>query len=288
MMTNRKQQFELLDELSKTTLLQRLIPDYANRQSTLIVYNTVSRLLDGDLQHTVSIKDIWKDLYLFPSHWLVVGIGTTNWLKRNGEMMPDGTTQNLHFWWADPKTAPQSHVIDLANPTQAFGDNIKDMEGTITVKTDAKFPFLALAVCNPAKVQRYTIENVDNLHHWLKQKLEGDNIKVAGIQVRGTCNYVKSTDAHYIPEDGLDLSAGYVGDKYFFTSEHDEGEWVMNGIYSNDETIVPFISVPSAPVHLHGYEQSHVVGGHVVEAKVQTATVSIYPLPDVMLKIHNV
>lgn len=286
-MPERKQR-QTLDDLSKTQVLQRLIPKLADQQSTLIVYNTVARLLNGDLQHTVSIKDIGNDLYLFPSDWVVVGIGTTSWLKRNGEMMPDGTARNLHFWWADPKTAPQSHVIDLANPKQAHGDNIADLEGTVTIKTDAKFPFLALAVCKPDNVKRYQVSDIDNLHTWLQQKLADEGIRVAGIQVKGMCEYVKSTDAHYIPEDGLDLSGGYVGDKYFLTSEHGEGEWTINGIYSNDQTILPFISVPSAPIHLHGYQQSHVVGGHVVEARVKSAEVSLYPLADVMLKIHNV
>ncbi len=65
-MTNQSKRnikIHVLDEPTKTTILQRIVPEFSERQATLIVYNTVARLLSGDLHHTVSIEDIWKDLF---------------------------------------------------------------------------------------------------------------------------------------------------------------------------------------------------------------------------------
>lgn len=58
------------------------------RRSTLLVYNTADRLLRGDLFHTVTTEDVLRDLAAFPPAWPIVGVGTTNWLQRNGEVIP--------------------------------------------------------------------------------------------------------------------------------------------------------------------------------------------------------
>ena len=67
-------------------------------EATLLVYNTVDRLLAGDLLHTVTVDDVLVDLAAYPSHWAVVGVGTTDWAGRNGEMLPSGTAADLRFW----------------------------------------------------------------------------------------------------------------------------------------------------------------------------------------------
>ncbi|MDA7640143.1 hypothetical protein N8787_00765 [Opitutaceae bacterium] len=285
-MTNkskRNTKINVLDESAKTTLLQRIVPEFSERQATLIVYNTVARLLSGDLHHTVSIEDVWKDLFFFPADWLVLGIGTTNFLHRNGEMMPDGTTHHLHFWWADPQTAPQSHVIDLAEKP-----NAADKKSTSLVKGLVEFPFLALSVCDPHTATTHTISDVANLHQWLEEKLTDLDMTVAGIQIKANCGNVTTTDAHYIPEDGLDLSGGYSGDDFFYRADHKGGTWIMNGIYTNDASLIPFITLADNPVHLHGYQQDLVSGGHIVNADIISAQVSFYPMKDVILKIHNI
>ena len=45
-------------------------------RSTLLVYNTVDRLLRGDLFHTVTAYDVLHDLSRYDADWPVVGIGT--------------------------------------------------------------------------------------------------------------------------------------------------------------------------------------------------------------------
>jgi hypothetical protein len=68
----------------------------------LLIYRSVEQLLAGDLLHSVSVSGVRAGLAALPDGWPVVGAGTTNWIGRNGELMPDGTTDDLHFWWADP------------------------------------------------------------------------------------------------------------------------------------------------------------------------------------------
>lgn len=54
-------------------------------RATLLVYNTIERLLRGDFFHAVQIGELRADLKAYPCAWPVVGLGTSNWYKRNGE-----------------------------------------------------------------------------------------------------------------------------------------------------------------------------------------------------------
>lgn len=274
--------YEALDDSTTASLWRRVMPSFNQRQSTLLIYNTVERLLSGDLLHTVSINDVWGDLFTFPREWRVVGIGTTNWLRRNGEMMPDGTAREINFWWADPSTAPQAHVIDLDERPEEL-----DIAEQTLIKRQAQFPFLALAVCNPSSAVTGDISGGDSIHDWLQTSLNESDIRMAGIQIRGELGAVKTTDAHYLPDTGLDLSGGYVGDNYFRTSEHDAAEWVINGIYVADESLQPFVSVKGLPVHLHGYQPEAMVGGHIVSAEARDVEVTVWALHDVVMQIRN-
>ena len=60
-------------------------------RSTLIALNTVDRLVRGDFFHTVSLEEVLADLRGFPPEWPVSGLGTTNWYRRNGEVVIEGT-----------------------------------------------------------------------------------------------------------------------------------------------------------------------------------------------------
>ncbi|MBL7183893.1 MAG: hypothetical protein ISS50_05525 [Anaerolineae bacterium] len=109
-------------------------------------YNTVERLLAGDLLHTVTITDGQADLVTFPPDWPVVGVDTTDWIGRNGEMMPDGTAGHLRFWWADPATPSGKDgqnmggaVYDLFSPSPC-----------LPLSVSPRLPFLGLAIGDPA------------------------------------------------------------------------------------------------------------------------------------------
>lgn len=257
-------------------------------RSTLLVYNTVDRLLRGDLFHTVTAEDVLKDLRRYDANWPVVGIGTTNWLRRNGEVIADGSAGGPRFLWADPDSQPVGQVIDVCTTQPSDSGTVLITPRVDSNDEQANFPFLAVAVCNPASALTWELDGVDNVHQFLIDRLTEENIGVAGVQVRGQFGQVKATDAFNVPITGLDLSKGYVGDDHFRFAQYDEGDWVLNGVFAANPSLQPFISVVGVPLHLHGYRPAEVDGGHIVSAVARTATATAWPLDDFMMQIHNV
>jgi hypothetical protein len=259
----------------------------SHARPTLLIYNTVDRLLRGDLFHTVTVHNVLHDLADFPADWPVVGVGTTNWLRRNGEVMPDGTAGETRFWWTDPDEVAGGTVIDLKVERPA--DSIR-LKTPVVGDNDrvASFPFLAAAVCNPAAALHYRLDEVDNVHEWLKAEFARINLGVAGIQLRGRFGAVKTTYAYNIPLGGLDLSAGYKGEHVFRFADYESGEWVINGVYAANPSMHPFISVAGVPLHLHGYQPALMRGGHIVNAETVTVNATVWPMDDLVMQIHNV
>ena len=255
---------------------------------SLLVYNTVDRLLRGDLFHTVTIADVIDDLAAFPDESPVVGIGTTSWLRRNGEVIAGGTARSPQFLWADPESSPVGQVIDVcwqrpsASGTPLVTPRIDDND------EQANFPFLALAVCDPAKSMQFELADAADAHTWLIDELGKRNVGVAGVQFRGQFGAVKTSDAYNVPLGGLDLSHGYAGDQYFRFAEYHNDEWVLNGVYAANPSLQPFISVASHPLHLHGYRTVARDGGHIASATVGAAQVTVWLLDDLILRIHDV
>ena len=256
--------------------------------ATLLVFNTADRLLRGDLFHTVTASSVANDLSAFDPAWPVVGVGTTNWLKRHGEVIPDGRVSDLHFWWADPEGERVGQIIDVkAQKPSPSGPELKTPQYGIDDE-DANFPFLVLAVCDPTQVITWTLSGVDSVHEWLKQQLASVNMGVAGLQLRGRFGAVKTTDAYNIPISGMNLSGGYRGDEYFRTGQYESGEWILNGVYVANPSLQPFISVPGMPLHLHGWQPGIMEGGHIVSAQAADVTATVWPMDDLVLKINNV
>ena len=164
---------------------------------TLLVYNTVQQFLSGDLDHIVTVRRVQEDLAVFPPGWPAEGVGSTNTPRRTGELIADGSAAALHFWWADPGSPSQAQIFDLRD-----GD----------AGSDGQIPFLAIAVGDPDSAFTWEIDNVADVHGWLKQQLGDAGIELAGIQLRGQFGTVKTTVSYNIPSTGLDLSGGYVGD----------------------------------------------------------------------------
>jgi hypothetical protein len=260
----------------------------ANARSTLLVYNTVDRLLRGDLFHTVTAQDVLNDLQRFDPEWPIVGIGTTNWLRRNGEVIAHGQAGGPRFLWADPDSQPVGQVIDVCTAQPDPNGSVLITPRVDSNDEQANFPFLAVGVCDPSTAMNWELNDVDNIHQFLIDHLKAENIGVAGVQIRGQFGQVKATDAFNVPITGLDLTKGYVGDDHFRFASYDAGEWVLNGIFAANPSLQPFISVVGVPLHLHGFRPDEEDGGHIVSAVAKTATATVWPLDDFMMQIHNV
>jgi hypothetical protein len=240
-------------------------------EATLLVYNSCARLLAGDLVHTVGVDEVQHDLARFPAAWSVVGVGTTDWNGRNGEMMPDGTAGALHFWWADPGSPSHAALHDDADPAYVAA-----------LDHPVRIPFLGLAVGDPSTARTWSVPESDDVLGWLEAELTRQEIELAGVQVRGRFGVVKTSDAYNLPASGLDLCGGHVGDDYFRFADYPAGTWTMNGLYAADPALRLLVSVATSALHLHGYQPSTMLGGHVGSAAVVAATATVWPLVEVL------
>lgn len=240
-------------------------------EPTLLVYNSCARLLAGDLLHTVTVPEVQGDLARFPAGWPVVGVGTTDWIGRNGELMPDGTAGALHFWWADPASASHAAVHDDADPGYVAA-----------LHHPVRFPFVALAVGDPRTARTWQIAAVDDVHAWLTAELVAAEIELAGLQLRGRFGLTKTTDSYNIPLSGLDLCGGYVGADHFRFADYPAATWTLNGVYAADPALHALVSVGGQPLHLHGYQPGTMRGGHVGRAAAESVNATVWPLVEIL------
>jgi hypothetical protein len=239
----------------------------------LLLYNTVESLLSGDLLNTVTLDEVNRDLAAFPPDWPVVGVGTTNWFGRNGEMMPNGTAAALPYWWADPEPPTHATIRDLVawQTDPALG-------------AEPYLPFVGLAVGDPAAAHRFVLHGENDVHARLAERLAAEGVELAGVQLDGAFGPVQTTVAYNIPLTGLDLSGGYVGADYFRFGDYAPANWTMVGLYAAAPALQPAIAAPDQAIHLHGYQRNAMLGGHIGKAASQQVTVTVWPLREVVAR----
>ena len=254
---------------------------------TLAAYNTVERMLRGDFFHTTHWHEVAADLARYPSEWPIAGIGTTNWYRRNGETIVTGTAGSPEVLWTDPAGDDPMEVIDLLKDEPST-------EGPKLVNPDAldgdsamAFPFLALGVCDPATVLEWEIGSTEDLHAWIRKKLEEENIGLAAVRVEGECCYVHFSAAFYLPLEGLNLEGGYAASHNMKLAEFYDRRWNIGGIYAANPTLQRIISVEGLPLHLHGVETRSRHGGHIIKLRTEGAEVKVWPLKDLVMRIRN-
>ena len=259
----------------------------SNKQSTILAFNTVERLLKGDFFHFSTAADITKELNNFNNKWPVIGLGTTNWYKRNGEAIVEGMSENPLFLWADPESSPPGKLINLNHEHPIHEESLQSpfigAEDTI-----AQFPFMAIALCDPNELQKYTLSSGEVIHEWLEEKFISENLGLAAIHIKGKLDGVKTTTACHIPIGGVDLNDGYSLESSFKFIEYKTGNWSMQGLYGVNPTIQQILSIPGHPLHLHGYEVDNNRGGHINQAfSTSTTHITVYPIRNINISIKG-
>ncbi len=257
----------------------------ASDEPTLIVYSSVEQLLGGDVTIGIPIAAVAEELGNFDPTWSVVGLGTTNQVMRNGELMPDGTAAHLRYWWVDPSSDTQAAVVDLATAAEIAGAT--PVPGApspaVTVDFEPEFPLIALAVADSAEALTFEAENVDNVHDWIVATLAETDVTLAGLQVTGSFGEVNTTVGYHLPTTGVDISTVYQDRSVFHFLDYQEpATWVMNGFYAAEAELQPVVSVAGRPVHLHGYQPEAMLGGHIATAAAADVTLTVYPLENVV------
>jgi hypothetical protein len=235
---------------------------------TLLVYNTAQGLLAGDLDHVISPAMVQDDIDSFPADWVALGVGTTNQRGRTGEIIPDGTSRHVRFWWADP-----------ASPSQADVSNLTAVPSLSSVE----LPFLAIGVADTTTAIEWPLTNVSGVHAWLKKQLEAAGIDMAAIRLEGTFGDVMTTVSYNIPPTGIPGGV-YSGDSYFRFGDYPSGFWKMDGVFADPAALQPVISTAGNPVHLHGYQPVPELGGHIVSAVAVEVKAYVFPLTEIVIR----
>jgi hypothetical protein len=235
--------------------------------STLLAFNTVERLLKGDFFHTVTLADVADELAALPTHWPLVGLGTTNWRERHGELFVEGTAGAPAFLWADPDGDPPAAVVPL-------DDHL-----------GPRLPFVAVAACDPdGPTHTWRLGDGEDVHDAIAAHCREANIGLAALVVTGEQRDVRYQVMCHLPVGGIRPEHEAVAKQ----QRSDDDEWRALGIYAANPTIQSIVSHGVAAVHLHGQVGDPRQGGHVNGAVATDATVvEARPLPHLVMRIHN-
>ncbi|HSH15803.1 MAG TPA: CARDB domain-containing protein, partial [Verrucomicrobiae bacterium] len=87
--------------------------------------------------------------------------------------------------------------------------------------------------------------------------------------------------AHNLLKEGTPLTDPAVDKAPFqlFFTETRPVEWDLSGFYAAGRSLQELVSVPGAPVHLHGTQLDRSIAGHIGSALVVAAEISLHPLP---------
>lgn len=244
-------------------------------------------MLKGDFFHTVTWESVAGDIAPCPSDWPLVGIGTTNWFRRNGETMIAGTVSAPRLLWADPEGERPMEVIDLLREKPPVTGTALVTPSMADDGGSPPLPFLAVGVCEPATACVWECRDVSAIHAWIQDRLAAENIGLAAVRVEGRAVAVTAAAAFYLPLEGLDLSHGYDAKNNLKLAEYEGGVWDVGGIYAANPTLQRMISVEGLPLHLHGTCPEREQGGHIVRMSMAEARVTVWPLQDLVMQIKN-
>ena len=235
--------------------------------STLLAFNTVERLLKGDFFHTVTLAGVAEELAALPPHWPLVGLGTTNWRERHGELFVEGTAGAPAFAWADPDGDPPAAVVTL-------DDHL-----------GPRLPFVAVAACDPeGATHSWQLDGGEDVHDAIAARCQAANIGLAALVVTGELRDVRYQVMCHLPVGGITPEHEAVA----LQERRDDDEWRALGIYAANPTIQSIVSHGVAAVHLHGQVGTPRQGGHVNGAVAAAATmVEVRPLPHLVMRIHG-
>ena len=205
------------------------------------IFNRVDELLMGDLDDTVSLRDL-EGQY---SGRDIMGLGTTL-REHNGEIF----FMSGSCYWADPTENGQ--VMKL---------------GWI----EEELPFCAITVIHNEDCLVFT-GVTGNIHQWIEAKAEELRIPLAAVKVEG-----RFSDVHLSIADRLPTNSSEKLESILVTVS-EEREWEFVGFYALGEEDQKLLSVPGHPVHLHGKTLDNSYGGHLQKADSIASEVAICPI----------
>lgn len=228
----------------------------AENPNRLFFFNTLSDLLRGDLWQWISQQEVVRRLYIYPERFIVVGLGTTNWPERMGEVLVSGTVDKVRFQWANPE----------------YPYRIQDIQ-------DGVFPWIQVAVVDPKNFLELDLERTDDLHGELVRRFRTRRVDRCALVIEAQTNQVEYSLTYRIPKSGLDLTVPGGKEAYLRAfKEVAQANWIFQGIYV-DEALASGCGVPPGqPLLLMGRNTRTQNGGLIRRARIQAARVQYFPI----------
>jgi len=228
----------------------------AQTGSRLLLFSTVSDLLKGDLWQFVTQDELGRYLYIYPENHHVIGMGTTNWPERMGEVMVRGTVGKTSFLWANPEYPYQIRSI-----------------------SDGIFPWIQVAVCDPRNSLKYNLDRTQDLHAAIIEQMQQERIRICALQIEAVTLQVEYSLTYRIPKSGLDLTVPQGRDAYLRAfNDESRARWTICGIYVDEEMARTCGMLPGQTLLLVGQNRDTNNGGLVRLARVQSAQIQYYPI----------
>lgn len=253
---------------------------------TLLVYSTIERIYAGEVEPSWPLADTQAAVETFPPDWAIVGVGTTNFAAGNGEVMVDGTVAEPHYFWADGDPENIAMLFEL-NAHDEPGD--AEAAPAMIDEPAHEFPVLMLSLASADSALTFEGENVEDVHTWVIEQIEEAGITLAGVQVTGEFETVKTSITLDLPTTGFVVVDGRISEDIFDYIDYDApGAWVFDGVYAAEDEAMSIISVPGHPLHLHGYDLDAAVGGHIQSAGAAHVTLTVYPLETIVQAMEGI
>lgn len=252
------------------------------KRPTVLAFNSVQRLLRGDFFHAVTTADIRAALSEFPSDWAAVGLGTTNWFDRNGEVIIGGSASEPRFLWADPLADRSCAIRDLEHSRfegRLRSPSYADRDGVPSL------PFAAAAAWGPESPSTsWSLYDGADIHSVIAEYCAEANVGLAAIRVTGPMRMVEYQSMRYLPLGGIATDRPPVP----IVNRQGGAAWEVVGFYSHNPTVQALLGFEGVRVHLHGHADAIGTGGHVNAAiAAQGAEITAVPLEDLVLRIHG-
>lgn len=232
--------------------------------STLLVFNTVERLMRGDFYHCTTIREVVEELRALPADNPLIGLGTTNWADRHGELLVHGTAGQPRFEWVDPFDASQG-------------------ARALTGEHGADLPFAAVAACDWNDTRHiWRLDPGEDVFRGIAARCEVGNVGLAALRVRGVFRAAEHQVMCRIPAGGVRPQVPALAKIAGTTAL----PWKALGLYSANPTIQAMLSHGDAAVHLHGHVPG-VAGGHLNGATAAAVEVTAWPIFELVLRIRN-
>lgn len=252
----------VLDGVESNTVLVPLLPSGEPSGDCVadgfaIAFSTVADLLAGDLWDITYPRSVFARLTDVPEHWPLMGVGTTAAAGHNGEVIVFGTAGMPELIWSDPLFPPAVRTL-----------------------TGEPIPFVAVAAGNPAHAIVAKAETGQPIHAQIAELAEAHQLAFAGIRVSGRFSAISYSVAYNLLKEGTPLTDPSVDKAPFqlFFDVNGDAQWELSGFYAASPAAQEIVSVRGAPVHIHGFQIDRSRAGHLGNAVVEDATISLYPL----------